>query len=430
MKPEPFGRRTAVRSALRRALGGRTGVPAMDQPPVPASVATSLWVGLVAVGRPRPGVRLPQSRAAGPRRRALHPVLPRGRRRLRRTAAAACAALALVAAMVVGTPRLLLALGAPTMVRTGVLTPSWTVPAAFIRPGIPVAMPSGGRLLGLLGPGLVAAGARLALFTPAVPVRPETAYVGTVHRGPGRLPAPGAASAAPAALVCLRQACAAPESPAPVPADPVSNVPAQGAGWFSPGWDPLAALPPVAYSDLPPWAVLLPVAPAPLPGTQVAGGVTLGTLGASWSGYWLCVLPAAARLALRHAADATIRWAGGRGSMAVHPAGTGPTVAGRIVGIFAAGALGPDPGPPVRATVKVTLPPVSGQIIPSGALLHAGAEGGRTAVVVVAGAGRWHLQRVRLEALVGRRAVVAGLEPGMLVLADPGGDPQVRGASV
>jgi len=335
-----------------------------------------------------------------------------------RRLAAIPAALAVAAAVFAGTPRLLLALGGPTAAHPGTLTPSWTAPAAFVHPGSPVDLPSAGQLLGLLGPGLVPAGARLALFAPVPPVRIPTAFVGAVRRAPQGTPREAARPFA-AALVCLRRACAAPV-PAATPAAPRdAGVPAGGTGWFSPGWDPLAALPPAAYSDLPPRAVLLPVGAAPRPGAPLSGGAPLGSLGDPWTGYWLCVLPASATVALGHAASASIDWPGARAPMPVSPAGTGPAVSGRVVGIFAAGALGPDPGPPPRATAEVRLPPVSGQIIPAGALVRAGTTAG-AAVVAVSAGGRLRLLHVRPLAVVGGRAVVAGLPAGTRVLAHPG----------
>lgn len=332
------------------------------------------------------------------------PARPARRPRVALLRAAALAALGVTAVLL---PRPFAALGAPVAVRSGSLTPTWLAPAAFVHPGRAVSLPQAGRLLALAAAGMVPAGASLASFAP--------------------LAASGVAALPPTpagALGCLSRACAGARRAA-LPRPRSAAVAAGGSGWFSPGWDPLAALPPAAYSDLPPAAVLLPPGPVPARGMALPRGAPLGDLGEPFRGYWLCVLPAAAGAAVRAADSASLAWPGGAAPMAVQPVGMGPAVAGRLVGIFVAGALGPDPGPPRRTEVRLTLPPVAGEIVPRAALLRGGAT-----VLAVGAGGRARPVPVRELAAAGTLAVVAGLAPGTRVLSRPWRDPLAAAGSL
>ena len=321
-------------------------------------------------------------------------------------------ALALVAAVAAGTPRLALTLAGPTPARAGTLTPVWTVPAAFVHPGSAVVLPEAGRLLALQGPGLVAAGVPLVAYAPQpsappLPARALRRAAPPARRGGTRGP-----------LLCLRRGCSAGGGgPAP-PVPTAAAIHAVAAGWFVPGWDPLAALLPAAYTDLPPWAVLSEPARAAPAGALLPSGLPIGDLGDPWQGYWLCVLPTSARLALGQAAAAEITWPGG-GSMAVRPVGTGPDVAGYVVGIFAADAPGGDPGPPARTTARLRLAPVSGAIVPATALWSDGAPG-RARLVELSAHEPPRVLPVTVLAVVGSRAAVTGVPAGSRVLARPG----------
>lgn len=349
---------------------------------------------------------------------ASHGMGPGGRaarlQRWCRRAAGASLAVAVCAAVAAGTPRLLLDLGAPTAAVAGGLVPTWTAAAAFVRPGVPVAAAAAGRLLALTGAGLVPAGAKLAVVAGAPGPAAAVALVGELQRAPAT-PASGAGGRP---LLCLARRCGTSARTGPPATPAAAAVTAAGTGYFSPGWDPLAALSPGEYSDLPPWVVRDPVLPAPTAGTVLASGELLGVLGQAWSGYWLCALPASAALLLHGSAAATVSWPGGPGPLPVQVAGTGPVVAGRTLAAFAAAALGPDPGPPARAVVTVRLARVSGEIVPAAALVHG------TDVVVVGHGERLRLAAVRLRAVVGGRAVVTGLRPGRVVLSRPGRDPR------
>lgn len=334
--------------------------------------------------------------------------------RWRRRVAAVSLAAAICAAMAAGTPRLLLGLGGPTAAVAGGLVPTWTASAAFVRPGVPVAAAVAGRLLHLTGAGLVPSGADLALVA-RVPGRAATAALVGGWQRVAVAPAPGG-SGGP--LLCLARHCVLAVRSGPAAPLAAAVVTAPGTGYFSPGWDPLAALSPAEYSDLPPWVVRDPVLAAPAAGTVLAPGELLGILGQPWSGYWLCALPAAAAVPLRRSAAATVSWPGGPGPLPVQVVGTGPVVAGRTLAAFAVTALGPDPGPPARALVTIRLNRVSGEIIPARALVH-GSD-----VVVVGHGGRLRLAAVRLRVLAGGRAVVGGLRAGQLILFRPRRDPR------
>lgn len=342
-----------------------------------------------------------------------------GRARVRQAAhlAAIPFAAAALLAVAAGWPSAAAVLGGAATVGQGELVPTWTVPAAFVHPGFPVAMTGQGRVVAVATEGVVAAGAPLVNYVATdAPVRPAGLPAWARWDG-GRAqvrPAPAGwvwTRRTTAALgVCLRRACsgsaAAPERPGPL------QVRSPDAGWYYPGWDPLAAVPAGAWSDLPPGVVL--DAPVTLErGTWLLAGAPAGVLGSQWSGVWFLDLPEDAAAALAAASSARVSWPAGTG-MVVHLVRIGPTVAGRFVAAFAADAPGPAPGPPPRTTATLTLAPVTGQLVPSSALLP-----GSPAVAVVSAAGRVLRTPVHVLATSPDWAAVSGLPAGARALVRP-----------
>jgi hypothetical protein len=344
------------------------------------------------------------------------------RRRRGRTRRAAAGALLAVSAAALwwAAPGLALALAGPAAPEGGSLTPRWSGPAAFVHLGTGLPVPVAARVTGVAPEGVVGVGQVLVRYERLpVPVRPSGLPAWVRWDGtPGPLQAPPAGWAwthrRVAALgLCLRRACAAasaaPAAEAGPAAAPVLAAPA--AGWFFPGWDPLAVLSPAALSDLSPGA--LDSRPVPLaPGTLLAAGAVAGVLGDPWSGVWLVALPAAARPALA-SPGLRVAWDGGAPEP-VRLVAEGPEVAGRFVAALASERPGPAPGPPPRLVAQVLLPPVEGQLVPASAL------GSGAAVVGLSPAGRLARYPVRVLGRDGPRAAVAGLPAGVRVLARPG----------
>lgn len=360
-----------------------------------------------ALGWRRPGASAP---GRGPRG-AVGPLPARGPRGLR-AATGACLVVAGCAALVSGVPRLLVALAQPTPVRAGALTPRWTGEAAFVHPGRAVEAPTAGSLLRISGAGLVPSGGRLASL--ALPAPSPRAWAGSWRRGAAAVPVPAARP-----LACLRRHCP-PSAPAPLaPPRRVLTLAAPQAGWFVPGWDPLAALASAALTDLPPRSVQARPTTAPALGEALPAGAPVGEIGSPWRGDWLLVLPAAAVGAVAPGAAAGMRWAGGRAPMPVRLVGFGPRVGALVVGVFSTRALGGDPGPSARVEATLSLPTARGEVVPASALLP-GPRPGWAAVFGRRRAGRPRLWTVRLLARVGAQAVVRGLPARASVFARPG----------
>lgn len=313
------------------------------------------------------------------------------------------------AALVAGSPQLALWGGGPVVARDGVVRSRWLAPAAFVRPGRAELAPVDGRLLGVAPAGLVPGGAALARIAPA-PHPPRVlppfwaGWAGGAATPSSLPPPPGGAG-----ILCAWRRCSSP----PLPVVPPTRVTAAATGWFTPAWDPLAALSLAADSDLPPGALAVGPSPPPV-GRVVAAGTVVGMLGSPREGRWLVALPAVARTALGQASGVRIGWGGHRGRAARFLTG-GPALGGRFLATFAAADPGV-PEPPARTEVRVVLPAAVGTLVPASAvrLVH-----GR-AVLWRVGPGRLlRRQPVRVLGTAGGWSAVDGLAAGDRVLAHP-----------
>ncbi len=368
--------------------------------------------GAREAGAPESGVRVTEwTYADRSRRRGGGPRQPAWRR-IALGALMAAGGVALLG----GLPVVATALGGTAAVQAGAFTPSWTGPAAFVHPGVALSMPAAGRVEAAYGEGLVAAGTAVVAYAPAAgevgPVGlPAWARWDAASAGANPLPSGWgwARRPVPALGLCLRRACAVQVS-APAGASQ-RHVTAPVAGWYFPGWDPLAALSVQALSDLPPDAVT--GAPVTLrAGMLLQPGAPAGVLGSSWSALWLLDLPQAAAGALPLGRSAAVLWPGGP-AMAAQVAASGPEVAGRVLVALSVDAPGAAV-PPARGTATVALSPVTGEWIPASALLAPG-----NAVAVRLPDGRPARLPVRVLARGGTRVAVADLPSGAAVLTRP-----------
>lgn len=209
--------------------------------------------------------------------------------------------------------------------------------------------------------------------TPSPPGTPLAPGATTARRPAGRSAAPW--RRALVAWLCVRPACATAARiangaavSARVAAPPRGDRPARGVGervavratgpgWFTPGWDPLAALPPAAYADLTPDALGASAAPAPSVGSSVAAGTPLGVLGAPWDGVWFAAVPevtADALLARQPSASLSVAWRG-HDPVPASVVAAGPPARGWRVLVVASDALGAPPDPPARGSVVLRL---------------------------------------------------------------------------
>ncbi len=303
-------------------------------------------------------------------------------------------------------------LGRPTTVRQRTVTPVWRAAAAFVRPGLAVRLPVPGQVRALTPPGLVPAHAVLARYQPFTGGKRSSWLVAPLWHlragvgGPRAETAPWRRSLR--AVFCLRRRCV-PAAAAAIPAAQRPTLRAARSGWFTPGWDPLALVPAAAYSDLPPQALRDAVQVVATSGQVVQAGAPIGMLGPSWSGVWMCDLPAGARGAVAAAGSARITWSGGAAQ--VHLLAEGPTVAGRFLASFATRSGGADPGPPQRTRVRVRLAAVRGVALPVAALRHG--------AVVALGPGGMRDVPVQVRLRMRQLALVRGLPSGTRVLLRP-----------
>ncbi len=330
---------------------------------------------------------------------------------MRRWARRVLALAALGGALAFSLPWAVRWLGRPERVRPRTVTPVWRVAAAFVRPGRVIRVPVPARLGELAPAGLVPMHGVLARYRP-LPGRatPDWAVAPLWHLRTGVGAVPAAAVGWRQSLrsgFCLRRGCAVHAPVAPTLVSPVLR--AGRSGWFTPGWDPLAVVPAAAYSDLPPQALRGAVRVASAPGQVVQAGAPVGVLGRSWSGVWLCDLPAAARGAVAEAGGARITWS--KGAARVRLLAEGPTIAGRFLASFATRSGGPDPGPPQRTRVWVRLPAVRGLAVDAAAIHHG----------TVVALGRTGLLRMPVRVRLQARgvALVRGLPAGTRVLRRP-----------
>ncbi len=303
-------------------------------------------------------------------------------------------------------------LARPTTVHRRTVTPQWRVSAAFVRPGQLVRLPVPARIRTLAPGGLVPAGAALARYQP-IPARGGTGWR-VAPLGHPRVGVVGLSAATSPwrrtlwSGLCLRRRCAVAAPPAAAALARLT-LRAGRSGWFTPGWDPLALVPVAAYSDLPPQALRDAVQALAAAGQVVPAGAPIGILGPSWSGVWLCDLPAGARSAVARDGTASITWAGG--TARVRLLAEGPTVAGHFLASFATRSGGADPGPAQRGRVRVQLPAVRGLALP-GSALHRG-------TVVVLGPRGPYRVAVRVRVRMRRLVLVRGVAPGSRVLLRP-----------
>ncbi len=390
----------------------------------------------------------------------------------RRGAAWAASLVASVLALALAAPRWVPALGGGVLVRSGSLTPVLRVRAAFFRPGRPVLAPAAGRLVAVARAGAVPAGASLAVLLPA---RPD----GSTGSGAARGAAAPAWRRALAALWCVRAACVAVgpgtaaalprgapwggglrrkrQSPSPMPPSRAGQsrgsrpllATAAAPGWFTPGWNALAALPAAGYAGLVPADVAPAAWPAPVPGAEVAAGTPLGVMGDGWTGVWVAVLPEPEADALcapgvagfpshggapRAATTAWLAWPG-HAAVPAFAEAAGPPVAGWRAVAFVSDRMGEGPSPPREGIFTLRLAQARGVDVPFAALRWSPSSslsppllsqvrpswGAEHAFVAVWRRGRARWVAVRLLGVSGGRAVLDGLPPaGATVLTRPG----------